>query len=156
MPSFQSTLSQELLSIPGVMDDGLLGVVVGDAINLTLPTTVAAQTTALTRKPAGSSASVSANGWTCDVAGYFQATVSVAGVSRAILAVAFPISVLTAKVNPNDPNSRTVSRGHLAGVIRDQRVTLTTIAAALEGASAFTLPALLGTTCSGWTQFGPG
>jgi hypothetical protein len=155
-----ANLASEILSIAGssIPDGPSQGVirlagVVGDSPNFTLAQTFAAQTTTLTRVPAGSSATVSSNAWTADKPGLYRTTVSAGGFSRTIEHVMFPASVLTLKVNPSNPNSATVSRQHLQGAANDNS-SQANITASLE-ATPSTLVGVTGLAgAPAWMNYG--
>jgi hypothetical protein len=128
MPANQ--LGLELLSIGGVPDSSMLAALVGDAVSFAPQQTFAAPTVTLTRKPAGSAASVSSNSITFDVAGYYTVTVAAGGFTRTITVVCFPTAVTSVPVG-----SGKVGRTHLAGLILDPRLTLANITATLEAAT---------------------
>lgn len=149
-------LPHELLSIPAIPDDGQLAAIVGDVLTFIPQQTFASPSTTLTRKPAGSAASVTSNAFTADLAGYYTVTVAAGGFTRTITAVVFPASVLTQKVRAADVASPVVSRTALTNLIHDPLVTLTTIGTALEGGATFTLAAIVGGRQTSWTSYAPG
>jgi hypothetical protein len=132
-------LATEVLSISGVPDDNINAALVGDAVSFAPQQTFASATVTLTRKPAGSAASVSSNAVTFDVAGYYTVTVAAGGFSRTITTIVFPVTVLSQKAQGNSPSSPNVNRSHLQALARDGRLTLANITTALETASPSTV-----------------
>lgn len=147
-----NSLLTEILSGIVIPDDNLLAVIVGDSINCTLPHALSAQTTTLSRKPGGSSASVASHTWTCDLPGYYQATIAIAAFSgvRAFTVVAFPTNVQNTKL----PSGGNVGRITLNSLVRDSRVTLASITAALEVATPVIGDTLLSGSKFNWAQYG--
>lgn len=92
--------------------------VVGDSIDCTVFSQ--SQTTTLTRKPGGSSATVSSNAFTVDVPGLYVVTITWSeGQSVVRNFVAFPASVLTRKLR----NGRKIDRPLLRALCNTSRIT---------------------------------
>lgn len=130
-------LTPKYLPSYGMPATGVDAVLVGDALDFT---TVAAligapSVVTLTRRPAGSAATVASSAFTCDLPGLYTVTVLVAGVTRTFSVYAFPVSFVTSRANPDGSGiaspAKFLTRNHLknfvlAGVSAASLATLET------------------------------
>jgi hypothetical protein len=149
-----NALAQEVLSIPGIPDSGSQAALVGDVVSF-IPAIgpLGTLTVTLARKPAGSSATVSSNTVTPDVAGLYTVTVTNANQTRTVSLFAFPSSGAAApllqRVQPANTSSRLVGRTDLTCLVNSGPFNF----APLEQSP----PTLVGVCGSGgvpWTLFG--
>jgi hypothetical protein len=144
----QDILANSLPSSPPILEG-----VVGDTVNLQPQQTFAAATVTITRKPSSSSATVSTTSVTFDVSGSFVLTIACGGFSRIFSFLVFPASVLTAKAQPQNPNSALVNRGHLRALANDARVTSATLALSLEATPSTLIGLVGGSRGPAWNEF---
>ena len=125
-----NNLSTEVISFAGPADTGIIAAVVGDSINLT--TSLAVQispTTTLSRKPAGSAATVASNAFTVDLPGEYDVLIANGGTSRTVRVIAFPVASLGIRTGLG---SERTHRGTLQVLAADPRCTLANVTIALE------------------------
>ena len=149
-----NNLASEILTISGVLDTSPIAIAVGDVQTLAPIQTFAAPTVALTRKPAGSAATIAGNAFTADVAGRYVTTVSAGGFTRTIDFYAFPSALLNQRVAPANPvSTATVTRSHMQGLLSaNLAAVLTNLATTLEAATPTTIGLLGGTLSPQWQR----
>ena len=142
MPGF-GNLTEELHQLTGFLPNvGGMGAnpvaLVGESLNFATAAAAigAPSVVTLARRPATSTATVAANAFVPDVAGRYDTTVLVAGITKTYSVFVFPAAFLSTRVNP-DPSGqstppRLYNRSHLmnfiqAGVTAAQLSTLETI-----------------------------
>lgn len=105
------------MSISTIPDHGIAVVQVGTAFNAAFTIPLGTTTYTLSRKPAGSSASLAGSTLTPDVSGLYQLTCVNAGITRNVNVVAAPSGVFALKVNAGSPVSGLVTLGHLVTML---------------------------------------
>ena len=148
--NFASELLTTAGYTPGIVNVGLIG----ETVNDNTIQTVAPGVPTLTRKPAGSASAVVSGSWTPDLPGRYVSTVAAGGFTETRTRDFYPVSVLTLKIAPGNPNSRTVGRNELQGASNDPRCTQTTVTASLEATPSTLIGLTGGSSSPAWTNWG--
>jgi hypothetical protein len=149
-----NALCSEVLATSGFTDGRNAAALVGTTTSFVPDIgAIGTLTVSISRKPAGSSASVSSNAITWDVPGFYAISQTNANQTRIRNVVVFPASTTSLRVQASNPNSATVSLQHMTGAANDN-CSQATCTSSLELAT----PSLVGLTglagAPAWQMYG--